>query len=235
MVKKSGKFFCAEKILETIKPHFLHEYWRVKSRTTKREGSRGKHLLCLIRRGRGWGYSAVRISRSLHKEKGYQRGSMTFWCGSWSADLCLWLIDPDPAIFFIIELRDANKTQFLKFFSAYYFSKVHLHHFSKIKSQKESQNSRNQGFSYYFCMMIEGSGSIPLTNGSRRPKNMWILIRIRIRNTAGNCWIRNWLVCVGRLVGAGSSPRWDRQGRLPASRRQVLQNFCKHFQNNTWI
>ncbi len=30
-------------------------------------------------------------------------------------------------------------------------------------SQKESQNSRNQGFSYYFCMMIEGSGS-----GSRK-------------------------------------------------------------------
>ncbi len=35
-----------------------------------------------------------------------------------------------------------------------------------------SQNSRNQGYSYYFCMMIEGSGS-------RRHKNMWI----RIRNT----------------------------------------------------
>ncbi len=66
-------------------------------------------------------------------------------------------------------------------FSAHYFLKVHLHHFSKIKSQKESQNIRNQGFSYYFCMMIEGSGSIPLTSGSGswRPKNMWI----RIRNT----------------------------------------------------
>jgi hypothetical protein len=61
-------------------------------------------------------------------------------------------------------------------------------HFSKIKSQKESKNSRNQGFSYYFCMMIEGSESIPLTSGagSGRPKNMWIRwmrIRIRIRNT----------------------------------------------------
>jgi hypothetical protein len=49
----------------------------------------------------------------------------------------------------------------------------------------------NQGVSYYFCLVIEGSksgsGSTPLTNGSgsgsgsRRPKNMWI--RIRIRNT----------------------------------------------------
>jgi hypothetical protein len=35
------------------------------------------------------------------------------------------------------------------------------------KIKKKSQNSRNQGFSYYFCLMIEGSGSgsIPLTNG----------------------------------------------------------------------
>jgi hypothetical protein len=91
-----------------------------------------------------------------------------------------------------------KKLIFNKIFSAYYFLKVHLHHFSKIKSQKESQNRRNQGFSYYFCMMIEvsgsGSGSIPLTSGSgsgsRRPKNMWIRwIRIRIRNTGDNILI----------------------------------------------
>jgi hypothetical protein len=60
--------------------------------------------------------------------------------------------------------------------------KLHLHHFSKIKSQKESQNSMNQGFSYYFCMIIEGSGS-----RSGRPKNVWIRwIRIWIRNTAAD-------------------------------------------------
>ncbi len=41
-------------------------------------------------------------------------GSMTFLCGSGSADPCLWIMDPDsdpdpdPAIFFI-DLRDANK------------------------------------------------------------------------------------------------------------------------------
>jgi hypothetical protein len=76
-------------------------------------------------------------------------------------------------------------------FSAYYFLKLHLHYFSKIKSQKEQQNSRNQGFSYYFCMMIEGAGSgsgskhLTCGSGSGRPKNMWIRwIRIRIRNTA---------------------------------------------------
>jgi hypothetical protein len=72
--------------------------------------------------------------------------------------------NPDPAIF-VSDLQDASKKLiFNTIFSAYYFLKAHLHHFSKIKSQKESQNSRNQGFSYYFCIMIEGSGSgsVPL-------------------------------------------------------------------------
>jgi hypothetical protein len=57
-------------------------------------------------------------------------------------------------------------------FSAYFFLKVHLHNFSN----KKSQNSRNQGFFSLFCLMIEVSGSVPLTNGSRsgsrRPTNM---------------------------------------------------------------
>jgi hypothetical protein len=80
-------------------------------------------------------------------------------------------MDPDPA-FFVIDFQDASKKLiFNTIFSAYYFLKVHLHHFSKIKCQKESQKSRNQGFSYYFCMMVEGSGSIPLTSGS-----IWIRI-----------------------------------------------------------
>jgi hypothetical protein len=39
--------------------------------------------------------------------------------------------DPNPAMFFI-DLRDANKQT-----TAYYFLKVYLHHFSKIKSQEE--------------------------------------------------------------------------------------------------
>ncbi len=89
----------------------------------------------------------------------------------------------------------AENKIFNTIFSAYYFLKVQLHHFSKIKSQKESQNSRNQGFSYYFCMMIEGSGSIPLTSGSgsQRIKNMWI------RNTA---WMAS------SVENAASRPRW---------------------------
>jgi hypothetical protein len=68
--------------------------------------------------------------------------------------------------FFLCDFHLSKKLIFNTIFSAYYFLKLHLHHFSKIKSQKGSQNSRNQGFSYYFCMLIEGSGSIPLTGGS---------------------------------------------------------------------
>jgi len=46
-------------------------------------------------------------------------------------------MDPDPAIF-VIDLQDANKkTKFSPKFFANYFLNVHLHHFSKIKSQRE--------------------------------------------------------------------------------------------------
>ncbi len=146
-------------------------------------------------------------------------GSMTFWCGSGSgcgsADPCLWLmdldLDPDPNPFiFIIELQDTNKKQILKKNSADYLLKVPLlHHFTKVKTK--SQNSRNQGFPYYFSLMIEGSGSgsIPLTNGSgsgsRRPKNTWIRIRIRILNTG--------------LTFNGSSITWTFQRDSPGSSR----------------
>jgi hypothetical protein len=88
---------------------------------------------------------------------------------------------PDPAIF-VTDLQEANKKQFLNIFSAYYFWKVHLH---------KSQNIRNQGVSYHFGLMIEGSGSgsIPLINGSvsKRTQNIRIRrirIRTRIRNFA---------------------------------------------------
>ncbi len=58
-------------------------------------------------------------------------------------DPCLLLVDPDPDLdpdpaILVIELQDANKKLIFKeSFSAYYFLKVHLHNFSKIKSQKE--------------------------------------------------------------------------------------------------
>jgi hypothetical protein len=92
--------------------------------------------------------------------------------------------------------RSQQKTNFFyKFFCILLFEGTFTSFFKDKKSKKNSQNSKNQGFSYNFCLMIEGSGSgsIPLTNGSgfgsRRPKNMWIRwirirIPIRIRNTA---------------------------------------------------
>ncbi len=39
-------------------------------------------------------------------------------------------------------------------FSAFYLLQVHLH-FSKKKILKKSQNSRNQSFPHYFCLMIK--------------------------------------------------------------------------------
>jgi hypothetical protein len=59
------------------------------------------------------------------------RGSMPLTNGSGS----------DPATF-VIDLQDANKTLICKkIFSAYYFLKVHLHHFSKIRRQKRSNKT----------------------------------------------------------------------------------------------
>jgi hypothetical protein len=65
--------------------------------------------------------------------------------------------DSDPAIL-VTDLQDANKKlNFSKVFAAYHFLKVHFYNFSKIKVKKKSKNSRNQGISYYFCLVIEGS------------------------------------------------------------------------------
>jgi hypothetical protein len=70
-----------------------------------------------------------------------------------------------PALF-VSDLQDAKKI-------AYYFLKVYLNHSSKIKRHKEVTKKRNQFFSSYFCLMMEGSlsGYIPLNNGSG-PKNL---------------------------------------------------------------
>ncbi len=70
------------------------------------------------------------------------------------------------------------------FHFCYYFLKLHFH-FINIKSHQEVINCGNQGFSYYFCLTIEGF--VPCTNGSGsgRPKNIRVR-RIRIRH---NGWI----------------------------------------------
>jgi hypothetical protein len=73
-----------------------------------------------------------------HVEPNQWSGSMTLvWIrirGSMPLNMVNIDSDPDPAIF-VIELQDANKKIFVKkSFSAYYFLKVHLHHYSKTKT-----------------------------------------------------------------------------------------------------
>ncbi len=66
--------------------------------------------------------------------------SVKFWHGSGFLDPYLWLVDPDadpdPAIF-VSDLKDVKKLFFFIGLFAYYYFKVHLHHFSMIKSHKE--------------------------------------------------------------------------------------------------
>ncbi len=90
-------------------------------------------------------------------------------------------VDPDLDLaFFVIDNKKTTVIKKKKFFLLLSFWR-----YIYIIFQKKSQNNRNQGFSYYFCLTIEGSGSIPLTNGSGsgRAKNMWIRwIRLWIQN-----------------------------------------------------
>ncbi len=67
-------------------------------------------------------------------------------------------MDPDPAIF-VIDLQDANKKLiFFLNFCLLLFEGTFTSFFKDKKSKKVTK-SRNQSFSYYFCMVIEGSGS----------------------------------------------------------------------------
>jgi hypothetical protein len=69
-------------------------------------------------------------------------------------------LDPDPVIS-SLAFKRPTKTNLNKKISAYYFLKVHVHLFSKIKSQKEVTKQK----------VIEGSGSLTNGSGSRRPQN----------------------------------------------------------------
>jgi hypothetical protein len=68
-------------------------------------------------------------------------------------------MDPDPAIF-VNDLQDVNKSFLCLFHLEGTFTS-----FFKDKVIQKSQNSGNQCFSNYFCLMIEGSGSESLTDG----------------------------------------------------------------------
>jgi hypothetical protein len=64
----------------------------------------------------------------------------------------------DPAIF-VIDLQDVNKKKVsFNFFCLLLLEGTFTSFLKDKKVTKKSQNSRNQGFSYYFCWMMEGSG-----------------------------------------------------------------------------
>jgi len=109
-------------------------------------------------------------------------GSMTFWCGSGSAPLANGSGFGSGSFYFHHWPSKCKQIKKMFFFCILpVLLKIILNHFSKIERQK-SHNSRNQDFSYHFCLIVEGFGSIPLTDvsGSRRPKNIrirWIRIQ----------------------------------------------------------
>ncbi len=146
--------------------------------------------------------------------------------------------------------RCQQKTNFFKKdFLLIYFLKVHLHYFLRYKVKKKSNISRNQGFSYYFCLVIEGSGSggdrrtrigihiSDFGSGSRRPKNIRILrirIRIRIRNTGLLiAALPNSIHCCrprGGLQQGREEAGWQggREERQAESARQVSRGYQEH-------
>jgi hypothetical protein len=155
---------------------------------------------------------------------------------------------------FVIDLPKMSKNKIKnKKFSAYYFLNVqYMYIIIKDKKSKRSHKAFEiKVFSYFFYLVIEGSGSIPLTDGSgsgsRRPKNMWIRwIRIWIRNTGLKdglasllqharvrwAWPRPPLSWWGREWGppTGSSSRGQNLWRTPIRLLQVGQQW---FRNTT--
>ncbi len=107
-----------------------------------------------------------------------------------------------------------------------------------------SQNSRNQGFSFYFRLMIEGSGagSIPLTSGwlSGRPKNMWI------RTDPGNGLKVRYLVSRKSLVASCCCvpvSQWRKKfsvwptrkcGHWPGICRVIWSKLCRRVPLPVW-
>ncbi len=101
-------------------------------------------------------------------------GFVTFWYGSGSAPLTY----GSGSCFFVSGWQDPNKK--ISFFKVFFLNIFEgtLKSFFKVK--KKFQNSGNQGFSTFFGLLVEGSGS-------KEDQNIRILrIQIQIHNTAFN-------------------------------------------------
>jgi hypothetical protein len=70
-------------------------------------------------------------------------------------------LDADPVIFVLHDVQDVNKKIIFqkKVLGLLLFEGTFTSFFKVIW---KLQNSRNQCFSYYFCLMIEGSGFVSL-------------------------------------------------------------------------
>ncbi len=76
-------------------------------------------------------------------------------------------------------------------------------------TSKTSQNSRNQGFSFYFCSMIEGSGYVPRTNGSGSERSKNITLRERAAWPAVICgWAESWRHAFCRWKPSSCESAW---------------------------
>ncbi len=114
-------------------------------------------------------------------------GSMTFWCGSGSADPCLWLMDPDPVLFSSLTFKMPTKKYLFKkkkLFCLLLFEATFALFFKDKTSKRRHKAVGIKVLLTIFCLVMEGSGS-------RRPKN----IRIRICNTEFNKRLQSFAPC----------------------------------------
>ncbi len=90
--------------------------------------------------------------------------TVTFWYGSGSSDLYLWLTDQTPG------LAPDHALFAVTFKFSLFFRLLLINHSSQIKRIYKTVEIK--GFLIIFCLMMGGSGSVPLSNGygSGRPK-----------------------------------------------------------------
>jgi hypothetical protein len=103
---------------------------------------------------------------------------MSFWCGSGSGSGSCFLSSADK--------MPTKNFVFSKYFCLLLFEGTFTSiSLQRQKVQKKSQNSRNQGYTYFLCLLMKGSGYVQIMtgSGSGRPKNILIL-RIPIHNNA---------------------------------------------------
>jgi hypothetical protein len=79
--------------------------------------------------------------------------------------------DPDPSLFVIgLQIKITTKIIFSLLFLLIIYGSYIFIILQRKKGKKKSQNTGNQGFIYFFCLMMEGSGSGTQTILKGKPK-----------------------------------------------------------------